>query len=141
MAEFSSTMTIARAARLFRTRKVTSQQLCQHAHHLALFGEESLRLNAFAKLLPWEDVLEQARRSDARLRRGAPRSALEGVPVTFKANLAVGRHWELPHACSALLAPGDGPRAGAERAADETAPVYQSDVSCCAAVSAPPAHF
>mmetsp|Transcript_52795 Transcript_52795/g.112163 ORF Transcript_52795/g.112163 Transcript_52795/m.112163 type:complete len:675 (-) Transcript_52795:84-2108(-) len=97
-------MTISRAGRLFRTNQLTSQQLCQHSHNLALFGDNSLCLNAYSKILPLDQILEQAQESDERIQNGTPKSLLDGIPVSIKANVAVGRFWEMPHACSAILA-------------------------------------
>lgn len=99
-------LTIARAARLFRSAQLTSQELCTHSRNLALFGENSLGLNAYAKVLPLHQIIEQARASDARLQNGTPKSLLDGIPVTIKANIAVGRYWEMPNACSAILRGG-----------------------------------
>ena len=99
-------MTIARASRLFRTSKLTSQQLCNHSHNLAVFGEKSLLLNAYAKLLPLDEILQQAKQSDERIQNGTPKSLLDGIPVTIKANIAVGKYWELPNACSNILSTG-----------------------------------
>ena len=96
-------MTIERASRLFRSSKLTSQQLCNHSHNLAVFGEKSLLLNAYAKLLPLDEILQQAKQSDERIQNGTPKSLLDGIPVTIKANIAVGKYWELPNACSNLL--------------------------------------
>ncbi|KAL7481136.1 hypothetical protein ACHAW6_006816, partial [Cyclotella cf. meneghiniana] len=102
-------MTIARAARLLQKPTtdqcppLTSQQLCQHSLHLATFGENSLHLNAYAKLLSSQDILQQARQSDERRKNGNAKSILDGIPVTIKANVAVGKWWEMPHACSNVL--------------------------------------
>ncbi len=100
-------MTIARAARLFRSSKLTSGQLCQHSYNLASFGESSLHLNAYAKLLPLDQILQQACQSDERIRNGKSKGLLDGIPVTIKANIAVGRYWEMPSACSAILSLDD----------------------------------
>ncbi|KAL3787526.1 hypothetical protein HJC23_013735 [Cyclotella cryptica] len=104
-------MTIARAARLLQKStpdhpqppRLTSQQLCQHSLNLATFGENSLHLNAYAKLLPPQEILHQASASDERRKSGQAKSILDGIPVTIKANIAVGKWWEMPHACSAVL--------------------------------------
>jgi len=128
-------MTISRAARLFRTSKLTSQQLCQHSHNLAHFGEESLRLNAYAKLLPLDQVLEQAQKSQERIQNGTPKSLLDGIPVTIKSNIAVGRFWEMPNACSAILTHGGEDNNGAsmgrkgDDCADSNNNVYESDIA------------
>lgn len=95
-------LTIARATRLLRSN-LTSQQLCAHSFNLAYFGEDALKLNAYTKLLSAEDIAEQAAESDDRIKNGNPKSLLDGIPVTIKANIAVGKWWELPTACSAIL--------------------------------------
>ncbi|KAL9190583.1 hypothetical protein ACHAXT_000289 [Thalassiosira profunda] len=97
-------LTVSRASRLLLSNRLTAQELCRHAYHLASFGESALRLNAYAKLLSWEEIAEQARKSDERIRSGEARSRLEGLPVTIKANIAAGGYWEMPHAGSAILA-------------------------------------
>jgi len=96
-------MTIAQASRLFRTSKLTSQQLCNHSYNLAKFGENSLLLNAYTKILPINEILHQAQQSDNRIQNGIPKSLLDGIPVTVKANIAVGKYWEMPNACSTIL--------------------------------------
>ena len=95
-------LTIARATRLLHSN-LTSKQLCAHSLNLAHFGEKELRLNAYTKLLSAEDIAEQAAESDDRIKNGKPKSFLDGIPVTIKANIAVGKWWELPTACSAIL--------------------------------------
>jgi aspartyl-tRNA(Asn)/glutamyl-tRNA(Gln) amidotransferase subunit A len=100
-------MTIARAARLFRSSKLTSGQLCQHSYNLAFFGENSLHLNSYAKLLPLDQILQQACQSDERIRNGNSKGLLDGIPVTIKANIAVGKYWEMPNSCSAILSLND----------------------------------
>lgn len=50
-----------------------------------------------------EQILKQAQESDERIRTGNCKSLLDGIPVTIKANIAVGRYWEMPNACSAIL--------------------------------------
>ncbi|KAL3780814.1 hypothetical protein ACHAWO_004460 [Cyclotella atomus] len=113
-------LTIARASRLLRS-SITSQQLCAHSLNLAIFGEDSLRLNAYTKLLSAKDVAEQASVSDQRIKSGQAKSLLDGIPVTIKANIAVGRWWELPTACSAILQ--------GNTEVNTTDDVYESDVS------------
>ena len=99
-------MTIAHAARLFRSTKITSGKLCQHSYNLAFFGENSLHFNSYAKILPLDQILQQAHQSDERIRNGNAKSLLDGIPVTIKANIAVGTYWEMPNACSAILSCG-----------------------------------
>ena len=101
-------MTIACATRLLRALKLTSTQLCQHSYNLAVFGENSLCLNAYAKLLSLDEIITQAQQSNERIQNGKPKSDLDGIPVTIKANIAVGKYWELPNACSNILSQGKG---------------------------------
>mmetsp|Transcript_31834 Transcript_31834/g.54293 ORF Transcript_31834/g.54293 Transcript_31834/m.54293 type:complete len:780 (+) Transcript_31834:26-2365(+) len=96
-------LTISRATHLLNSHKLTPQQLCQHAHNLATFGEHSLHLNAYIKLLPWNNVLQQAQLSQDRITNGQRKSWLDGIPVTVKANVAVGRWWMMPSSSSAIL--------------------------------------
>ena len=113
-------LTIARASRLIRS-SLTSQQLCAHSLNLAHFGENALRLNAYTKLLSADDIAEQAAASDERIKSGQAKSLLDGLPVTIKANIAVGRWWELPTACSAILQGNTEVNTGTD--------VYESDVA------------
>lgn len=123
-------MSIERASRLFRTvddegRALTSQELNRHCYNLATFGEKQLQLNAYAKLLSLDEILEQANKSDERFRRGCPKSLLDGIPVTIKANIAAGKWWEMPNAGSRILTHGKGIATDAPTI-DE---VYESDIA------------
>jgi aspartyl-tRNA(Asn)/glutamyl-tRNA(Gln) amidotransferase subunit A len=123
-------MTIAQASRLLRSQPsqaretLTSQDLCLHSLNLATFGENSLHLNAYAKLLSTDEIAEQARASDDRIKSGRAKSLLDGIPVTIKANIAVGRWWDIPHACSAILTHETSGKADAIN--DN---VYESDIA------------
>ncbi|KAL3826513.1 hypothetical protein ACHAXA_004350 [Cyclostephanos tholiformis] len=128
-------LTIPRAMRLLRDSKLTSEMLCRHSYNLAVFGERSLLLNAYAKLLDVDDIMEQSKESDERIRCGHPKSDLDGIPVTMKANIAVGKYWEMPNACSAILSQGakriydtsDGDGEVVNTSNDRA--VYESDVA------------
>lgn len=130
-------MTIACATRLLRALKLTSTQLCQHSYNLAVFGENSLCLNAYAKLLSLDEILTQAQQSNERIQNGKPKSDLDGIPVTIKANIAVGKYWELPNACSNILSQGKDAVRHANHKLDnnnnnnkeEHNYVYESDIS------------
>ncbi|GKY95409.1 hypothetical protein MPSEU_000502400 [Mayamaea pseudoterrestris] len=80
---------IRQLARLLASGALTSEQLCSYCYTLALAGDEIWNLGAFSHLLPKEQVLEQARVSDARRNQSGPKSLLDGIPVTVKANIAV----------------------------------------------------
>ena len=101
-------LSISKANHLLHTNQaITPQQLCHHAHNLATFGETSLHLNAHVHLLSLQDVLDQAQLSHERIRSGLPKSRLDGIPVTIKANVAVGSRWGgLPHSSSRILVNG-----------------------------------
>ena len=82
-------LTLKRASWLLASGKVTSEELCTYCHNLAVAGEEQWQLNAFTRLIPLSELLEYARASDDRRRRGGFVSPLEGIPVSIKANLAI----------------------------------------------------
>lgn len=129
-------LTISRANHLLQTHQLTVPQLCTHAHNLATFGEHSLHLNAYVKLLPLDDVLYQATLSQERWERGQCKSRLDGLPVTIKANVAVGRWWGMPHSSSAILmdkhddsnADNDSTSNNTDDTEEEEA-VYESDIA------------
>jgi aspartyl-tRNA(Asn)/glutamyl-tRNA(Gln) amidotransferase subunit A len=82
-------LTVRQLNRLLSAGLVTSEQVCSYCFNLAVAGEEIWKLHAFSDLLSREEVLDQARASDERRRRGESLSALDGIPVSIKANLAV----------------------------------------------------
>jgi aspartyl-tRNA(Asn)/glutamyl-tRNA(Gln) amidotransferase subunit A len=82
-------LTVRQLNRLLSAGLVTSEQVCSYCFNLAVAGEEIWKLHAFSDLLSREDVLDQARASDERRRKGETLSALDGIPISIKANLAV----------------------------------------------------
>lgn len=82
-------LTVRQLNRLLSAGLVTSEQVCSYCFNLAVAGEDVWKLHAFSDLLSREDVLDQARASDERRRKGQSLSALDGIPVSIKANLAV----------------------------------------------------
>jgi aspartyl-tRNA(Asn)/glutamyl-tRNA(Gln) amidotransferase subunit A len=82
-------LTVRQLNRLLSAGLVTSEQVCSYCFNLAVAGEDIWKLHAFSDLLSREEVLDQARASDERRRRGEILSALDGIPVSIKANLAV----------------------------------------------------
>ncbi len=78
--------TIGELATAMRAGRVTSQALVERC--LARIGRFDRRLNSFVALDEL-GAFAAARESDARLARGAPRSPLEGVPVSIKDNIHV----------------------------------------------------
>jgi aspartyl-tRNA(Asn)/glutamyl-tRNA(Gln) amidotransferase subunit A len=82
-------LTVRQLNRLLSAGLVTSEQVCSYCFNLAVAGEDVWKLHAFSDLLSREDVLDQARASDERRRKGEILSALDGIPISIKANLAV----------------------------------------------------
>jgi aspartyl-tRNA(Asn)/glutamyl-tRNA(Gln) amidotransferase subunit A len=87
------TLTLRRANRLLEAGVITSEQLCSYCHALAVAGEEIWQLNAFTHLIARDQLLDWARESDHRRRQtqhhGKQLSRFEGIPLSFKANMAV----------------------------------------------------
>ncbi len=81
-------LTIERSRRLLASGLISSEQLCSFCQTLAVAGEQQWKLNAFTRLKPTQELLEQARASDERRRKGYV-SPMEGIPMSIKANLAV----------------------------------------------------
>ena len=97
-------LTISQASHLLTTKQITPQQLCTHYYNLAYFGETSLKLNAYVKLLSLDEILCQAQQSYDRIYNGNNRkSVLDGIPITIKANIAVGKWWMMPNSSSNIL--------------------------------------
>ena len=95
-------ISLTKASCLLKAQKITSIELVNHCYGLAKFGERELKLNAYVHLAPSLDLLlEQACAADDRIKRGQPLSALDGIPISIKANIACKG---LPfHACSRIL--------------------------------------
>lgn len=85
----SHRLTVRAASRLLDVGLVSSEELCSFCHSLAVAGEEVWTLNAFANLLSRDDVLDAAQESDHRRQHGTVRSVFDGIPLSFKANMAV----------------------------------------------------
>jgi aspartyl-tRNA(Asn)/glutamyl-tRNA(Gln) amidotransferase subunit A len=96
-------LTISQASHLLTTKQITPQQLCTHYYNLAYFGETSLKLNAYVKLLSLDEILCQAQKSYDRFYGGNRKSVLDGIPITIKANIAVGKWWMMPNSSSNIL--------------------------------------
>ena len=97
-------LTITQASKLLATKKIKSSQLSKKCLNRAVFGEETLRLNAFTHLLSKDEILAQANLSDNRIRNNQRLSLLDGIPVTIKSNISVkGKPFT---ACSRILGEG-----------------------------------
>ena len=100
-------LTLERASRLLSSGKLTSLQLCAYCHELADFGDQpiptiaegnrneagavppcGLGLNAFAQISSREELFRDAAESDRRRAAGLALGALDGIPVSIKANIA-----------------------------------------------------
>lgn len=84
-----SPLTISKAARLLDAGLVSCEQLASYCRTLAVAGEEIWCLHAYNKLADHNLVLEQAKESDGRRRFGEALSILDGIPMSFKSNIAV----------------------------------------------------
>lgn len=82
-------MTIRAASRLLDSGLVSSEELSSFCHSLAVAGDDVWGLNAYASLVPRDVVLDMARESDRRRKDGETLSMFDGIPVSFKANMAV----------------------------------------------------
>lgn len=87
-------LTLSRAIKLLRYDLVTCSELVTYCHAVAKEGEIKFKLNAFYNLLPLEKLLLSARVSQFRIDNGNPLSPLDGIPVSFKSNVAVS---DLPY--------------------------------------------
>lgn len=70
--------------------RVKAQELASFCHSMAVAGENVWNLNAFSQVATLDSVLEAADKSDHRRRReGSIKSIWDGIPVSFKANIAI----------------------------------------------------
>lgn len=80
---------IRQVNRLLADNVISVQDLCRYCYALAVSGEQVWKLNAFARLVSLDDIMQKARQSDDRRRRGDVLSPLDGIPFSVKANLAI----------------------------------------------------
>lgn len=81
-------LTVRQLSRLLASGAINSEQLCCYCLTLAESGEDLWRLHAFSQLVSKEELVEHARESDLRRRKGETLSILDGIPVSVKANIA-----------------------------------------------------
>ena len=74
---------------LINSQQLSCDQLARFCFSTAVAGEDIWRLRAFSRLSSWESIEKAAQASDERRRNGRPKSQLDGIPVSIKANLAV----------------------------------------------------
>jgi aspartyl-tRNA(Asn)/glutamyl-tRNA(Gln) amidotransferase subunit A len=88
-------LTIRQVNRLLADDVISVQDLCRYCYALAVSGEQVWKLNAFARLVSLDEIMEKARQSDDRRnkkRRGDTlmlSPLLDGIPFSVKANLAI----------------------------------------------------
>ncbi|MBV8915565.1 MAG: amidase [Acetobacteraceae bacterium] len=75
------TPTIAEAARLIATRKLSPVELTEHC--LERIAAEDSQLHAFIRLTP-DRALADARAAEARIMKGEARGKLDGIPIAHK---------------------------------------------------------
>lgn len=71
--------------------QLTCEDLARYCHATAVAGEDVWQLRAFSRLSAWAEIQEAAQAADERRRQGTPKSRLDGIPISIKANLAVER--------------------------------------------------
>ena len=102
-------LTVRSVARVLDLGLVSATEVALFCHTMAVAGDEVWQLNAYETLHPWSTIQDQAQAADARRQHDQTRSILEGIPVSFKANIAAQ---QAPlTAGSAILGyhPGDTP--------------------------------
>jgi aspartyl-tRNA(Asn)/glutamyl-tRNA(Gln) amidotransferase subunit A len=82
-------LTVRTASRLLEKELITSENLASFCNALALAGEEIWGLAAYSRITSQEELLNQARESDIRRKKGKVMSIFDGIPVSIKENLAV----------------------------------------------------
>jgi aspartyl-tRNA(Asn)/glutamyl-tRNA(Gln) amidotransferase subunit A len=85
----SHQLTIQKAARLLDAELVTCEQLSSFCRTLAVAGEEIWGLCAYNTLVDQDLLRGEAKESDRRRQMGEPWSILDGIPMSFKSNIAV----------------------------------------------------
>ncbi len=76
-------------AAAFRRAEAQPQELLRAC--LGRIGQLDASLCVFNALVPYEELLRQAKQASLRYTSGAPLSPLDGVPFAVKANIAIGR--------------------------------------------------
>ena len=81
-------LTVRSVARVLDLGLVSATEVALFCHTMAVAGDEVWQLNAYETLHPWSTIQDQAQAADARRQHDQTRSILEGIPVSFKANIA-----------------------------------------------------
>jgi aspartyl-tRNA(Asn)/glutamyl-tRNA(Gln) amidotransferase subunit A len=113
---------VGQLSRLLNAGLISSEQLSAYCYTLAVAGEDIWNLHAFERLTSQEDLLDQARMSDKRRIEKSILSALDGIPVSIKANIAVA---------SQPLTAGSRILCAGERSSIIPNVGYSADVSRC----------
>ena len=85
----SRSLTIRKAARLIDSGLISCEELASFCHSLAVAGEDVWNLNAYTNIVSRDDILDAARESDRRKQYGESLSIFDGIPMSFKSNIAV----------------------------------------------------
>lgn len=85
-------LTVREAARLIHIGAITSEELSSFCYSLAIAGEKIWGLNAYENIVSKDELLQQAKASDARRRTNEIMSIFDGIPISVKSNLAVAEH-------------------------------------------------
>eukprot|EP00979_Chaetoceros_neogracilis_P016035 scaffold6860_cov297-Chaetoceros_neogracile.AAC.33 len=83
----SNRLTIPIINELFTSLKLTPSQLIAFCHQLA--SQTNPSFNIFSQLTPLDLAFQASLESTQRYAKGIPKSALDGVPVSIKSNIAV----------------------------------------------------
>ena len=67
---------------------ITPVDVLDFCYDRALYGETALKLNCFTVLADYEDLRKEALESGHRYIAGERLSAIDGIPISLKANLS-----------------------------------------------------
>lgn len=124
-------LTVPRVHRLLSAGILSSEDVCAYCYAVAVAGEEEWKLHAFERLASKDIIVEHARQADARRRRAASLSVLDGIPVSIKANLAVA---SLPLTAGSRILGTASKSVSSVAAAGYDAAVTESLLTHCGAV-------
>eukprot|EP00977_Amphora_coffeiformis_P000473 scaffold116_cov165-Amphora_coffeaeformis.AAC.4 len=82
-------ITLRQYESLISSQAVSVSEMASYCRSLAVAGEDIWNLNAFVTIASNDEIEEQAQKSEERWNSGKPLSALDGLPVSIKSNLAV----------------------------------------------------
>eukprot|EP00557_Chaetoceros_sp_GSL56_P012191 CAMPEP_0176484670 /NCGR_PEP_ID=MMETSP0200_2-20121128/4580_1 /TAXON_ID=947934 /ORGANISM="Chaetoceros sp., Strain GSL56" /LENGTH=594 /DNA_ID=CAMNT_0017881163 /DNA_START=157 /DNA_END=1941 /DNA_ORIENTATION=- len=80
-------LTLPIIQQLFTSQTITPNQLLTFCHQLA--SQTNDTFNIFSQLTPLDQLLQHAQESTQRYAQNTPKSMIDGVPISIKANIAV----------------------------------------------------